>query len=400
MSGAAAFQHGQPKAATVSPLAGLKVLDFSALLPGPFATHLLCDLGAEVLRIEAPGRPDLLRLMPPQVAGSSAAHATLHRGKRSVLLDLKLPESVAAVRRLALQHDIVLESFRPGVMDRLGLGYAALKAVNPALIYASLTGYGQTGPLAQRAGHDINYLALAGALGYSGSVDRGPALPGVQVADLAGALYAVTGLLAAVVHRQRTGEGQHVDISITDAAFTLNALMAPGVLYGQASPQPQGTELNGGGLYDCYRSRDGRWFAVGSLEPAFAKALLLALQIDPASLPRTLQTVGDAALKAQITAAFARHDAQHWLAVFAATDACVEPVLSLAEAAAHPQLVARQMVIDVPAPGGGTLRQPACAIRFTRPLPAPRFSGCAAGAHNAEVLGAQPDLTTDLEGQT
>ncbi|MEN9543760.1 MAG: hypothetical protein RLZZ598_593 [Pseudomonadota bacterium] len=376
-----------PRSGTVAPLAGLKVLDFSSLLPGPFATHLLSDLGADVIRVEAPGRPDLLRMLPPHLEpGISAAHATLHRGKRSITLDLKQAASVDAVKRLVPEHDIVLESFRPGVMDRLGLGYAALKQVNPALIYVSLTGYGQTGPMAQRAGHDINYLALAGALGYSGSAETGPALPGIQVADLAGALFTVTGLLAAVLHRHRTGEGQHVDVSITDAAFTLNALMLPGVLCGAPAPQARGTELNGGGLYDCYRSRDGRWFAVGSLEPAFARALMQALGLDLALLPGLFSPDGHAAVRERIRAAFAAQDASHWLEVFAATDACVEPVLDLAEAAAHPQLVAREMVIEVPGPSGLPLRQSGCAIRFSRPLPAPRFAGCPAGAHNAEIL--------------
>jgi crotonobetainyl-CoA:carnitine CoA-transferase CaiB-like acyl-CoA transferase len=384
--------------ATISPLAGLKVLDFSALLPGPFATHVLSDLGADVVRVEAPERPDLLRMLPPYVDSNprkgSLAHATINRGKRSLALDLKQPESIAAIKRLIGDYDIVLESFRPGVMQRFGLDYASLKAINPRLVYCSLSGFGQNGPLRERGGHDINYLALSGAVGYSGDDQHGPALPGVQVADLGGALYAVVGILAAVVHRQRTGEGQYVDVSMTDAAYTLNALLNPGVLQGAPAPQPQGTDLNGGGFYGFYRTRDGRWFSVGSLELPFARALLQALGLDPALAPPPLDLAAGQAVKQRIADAFAQYDYAHWLQVFAPIDACVEPVLSLEEAAVHPQLIAREMVIEVPGPDGTTLRQPGCAIRFSQPLAAPKFTGATVGAHNDEILSSLSNIPT------
>lgn len=172
------------------PLASLKVLDFSTLLPGPFASLLLADMGAEVLRIESPTRMDLLRVLPPHDQGVSASHAYLNRNKRSLALDLKQAEAVAIVRQLVADYDIVLEQFRPGVMERLGLGYEALKAINPKLIYVSITGYGQTGPYKDRAGHDINYLALAGIASYTGRQDSGPLPLGVQLADVGGRLVA------------------------------------------------------------------------------------------------------------------------------------------------------------------------------------------------------------------
>jgi crotonobetainyl-CoA:carnitine CoA-transferase CaiB-like acyl-CoA transferase len=199
------------------PLASLKVLDFSTLLPGPFASLLLADMGAEVLRIESPTRPDLLRNLPPHDHGMSTGHAYLNRNKRSLALDLKQPQAVEVVKRLVAEYDIVLEQFRPGVMDRLGIGYDALKAINPRLIYVAITGYGQTGPLRERAGHDINYLALSGVASYTGRQGDGPLPLGVQVADVAGgSLHGVIGLLAAVVARQQTGQGQYVDVSMTD----------------------------------------------------------------------------------------------------------------------------------------------------------------------------------------
>ena len=260
------------------PLSSLKILDFSTLLPGPFASLLLADMGAEVLRIESPSRVDLTRVLPPHVDGVSASHAYLNRNKRCISLDLKSPAAVEVVKKLVSEYDIVLEQFRPGVMDKLGVGYAALKAINPQLIYVSITGYGQTGPYKDRAGHDINYLALSGVASYTGRAESGPLPLGVQVADIAGgSLHGVVGLLAAVVQRQVTGQGQQVDISMTDCAFSLNAMAGAGYLAAGEEPQMQGNALNGGSFYDYYASRDGQWFAVGSLEPQFMLQLCAAI---------------------------------------------------------------------------------------------------------------------------
>src|SRR5690606_25413935 len=236
------------------PLSSLKILDFSTLLPGPFASMLLADMGAEVLRVESPSRMDLVRLLPPHDQGVSASHAYLNRNKRSIALDLKQPAALEVVRQLLQEHDILIEQFRPGVMDKLGLGYQALKAINPRLIYVSITGYGQTGPYKERAGHDINYLALSGLASYTGRRESGPLPLGVQVADIAGGSHhAVMGLLAAVIQRQQTGEGQHVDISMSDCAFSLHALAGAGYLASGVEPDMENQALNGGSFYDYYR---------------------------------------------------------------------------------------------------------------------------------------------------
>ena len=212
------------------PLSSLKVLDFSTLLPGPFASLLLADMGAEVLRVESPTRMDLLRVLPPHDGGVAASHAYLNRNKRGIALDLKQQAAVEVVKQLVLEYDIVLEQFRPGVMDKLGVGYEALKAINPKLIYVSITGYGQTGPYKDRAGHDINYLALSGIADQTGRLDSGPLPLGIQAADIAGgSLHGVMGLLAAVIQRQHTGQGQYVDISMTDCAFSLHAMAGAGL---------------------------------------------------------------------------------------------------------------------------------------------------------------------------
>ncbi|SDG75952.1 Crotonobetainyl-CoA:carnitine CoA-transferase CaiB [Pseudomonas benzenivorans] len=370
------------------PLSSLKVLDFSTLLPGPFASLLLADMGAEVLRIESPTRMDLVRVLPPHDAGVSASHAYLNRNKRCIALDLKQPEAVALVKRLVAEYDIVLEQFRPGVMDKLGLGYEALKAVNPKLIYVSITGYGQTGPYKDRAGHDINYLALAGIASYTGRRDSGPLPLGVQLADIAGgSLHGVMGLLAAVIQRQVTGEGQQVDVSMTDCVFSLHGMAGAGYLAAGVEPQMENQVLNGGSFYDYYRTRDGRWFSVGSLEPQFMQQFCAAIgRPELAERGLSPRPEEQQALKREIEIEFEKHDFAEWQQIFAGLDACVEPLLSLAEALEHPQLQARRLVTEVPRGGHPAQRQIACPIKFSGGLPAPRHIGAALGAHTEEVL--------------
>ncbi|QLG94495.1 CoA transferase [Pseudomonas yamanorum] len=370
------------------PLASLKVLDFSTLLPGPFASLLLADMGAEVLRIESPTRMDLLRVLPPHDHGVSASHAYLNRNKRSLALDLKQAEAVEIVRQLVKEHDIVLEQFRPGVMERLGLGYEALKAINPKLIYVSITGYGQTGPYKDRAGHDINYLALSGVASYTGRRDSGPLPLGVQLADVGGgSLHAVIGLLAAVIARQQSGVGQYLDVSMTDCAFSFNAMAGAGYLACGVEPEWENQVLNGGSFYDYYRSRDGRWLSVGSLEPAFMQQLCAALgRPELAAQGLSPKPEQQKALKQQLQIEFEKRSFAELCALFAAADACVEPVLSLSEALEHPQLKARELVSQVPRGDGSTQAQMACPLKFSQGLPAPRHIGVAVGAYSDEVL--------------
>jgi len=383
------------------PLASLKVLDFSTLLPGPFASLMLADMGAEVLRIESPTRMDLLRVLPPHDQGTSASHAYLNRNKRSLALDLKQAEALEIVRELVKGYDIVLEQFRPGVMERLGLGYAALKAINPRLIYVSITGYGQTGPYKDRAGHDINYLALAGVASHTGRQDSGPLPLGVQLADVAGgSLHAVVGLLAAVIARQQSGVGQYLDVSMTDCSFSLNAMAGAGYLACGVEPGRETHVLNGGSFYDYYRSRDGRWMSVGSLEPAFMQQLCVTLgrpELEAQGLsPKPAQ---QKALKQALQVEFEKRSFEELCELFAGVDACVEPVLSLSEAVEHPQLKARELVAQVPRADGSTQAQMACPLKFSEGLPAPRHIGAAVGAHSDEVLmelGLSPQRISEL----
>ena len=373
----------------LGPLASLKVLDFSTLLPGPFASLLLADMGAEVLRIESPSRMDLLRVLPPHDRGVSASHAYLNRNKRSLALDLKQPAALDVVKQLLKDYDIVLEQFRPGVMERLGLGYEALKAINPKLIYVSITGYGQTGPYKDRAGHDINYLALAGLSSYTGRADSGPLPLGMQVADIAGgSLHGVIGLLAAVIARQQTGQGQHLDVSMTDCAFSLNAMAGAGYLACGEEPGREAQVLNGGSFYDYYRSRDGRWLSVGSLEPVFMQQLCTALgRPELAAKGLSPKPAEQQALKNELKAEFEKHDFAELCELFAGVDACVEPVLSVSEAVRHPQLRARALVTEVPRGDGTRQAQMACPLKFSDGLPEPKHIGAALGQHTDQVLG-------------
>ena len=331
-----------------APLANLKILDFSTLLPGPYATMMLADMGAEVLRIEAPDRVDLAKVMPPFDGKFSTTFSYLGRGKQTLQLNLKQPESVEKVKQLVQDYDIVVEQFRPGVMDRLGIGYEVLKAINPGLIYCAITGYGQTGPYKDRAGHDINYLAISGVASHCGRADSGPPPMGIQIADVAGGSHhAVMGILAAVIKRQETGEGAFIDISMTDAAFALNAMAGAAALAGGQPQKPESGMLNGGTFYDYYQTRDGRWLSVGSLEPQFSSRLCDTLGLgEMKSHALSQKPEHQQELKAAIKQKIEERSLAEWREVFAEVDACVEPVLTIEEAAEHPQLRARGMVVE------------------------------------------------------
>ncbi|MBY6031680.1 CoA transferase [Marinobacter daepoensis] len=349
-----------------APLANLKILDFSTLLPGPYATMMLADMGAEVLRIEAPDRVDLTKVMPPYDGKFSTTFSYLTRGKQTLQLNLKQPESVEKVKQLVQGYDIVVEQFRPGVMDRLGIGYEVLKAINPKLIYCAITGYGQTGPYKDRAGHDINYQAISGVASHCGRADSGPPPMGIQIADVAGGSHhAVMGILAAVIKRQDTGEGAFIDISMTDAAFALNAMAGAAALAGGQSQKREGGMLNGGTFYDYYQTRDGRWLSVGSLEPQFSSRLCDTLGLgELKSYALSQKPEHQQELKAAIKQKIAERSLAEWREVFADVDACVEPVLTIEEAAEHPQLKARGMVIEQDRGDGVAQRQLGMPLKF------------------------------------
>jgi alpha-methylacyl-CoA racemase len=371
------------------PLAGLKILDFSTLLPGPYATQLLADMGADVLRIETSTRTDILKVLPPMVGEVSAAHASINRNKKSLAIDLKHPEAKGIIYALVNQYDIVIEQFRPGVMKRLGLDYDTLSRVQEAIIYCSITGYGQTGPLKDRAGHDINYLALSGLASYSGRKETGPVLSATQIADIAGGSHhAVMAILAAHIHRLSTGKGQYLDISMSDAALALNTLFGAGALAGGKDPDLGAELLNGGLFYDYYETADSKYLSVGSLEPEFASAMLTALGLsDQISNIADWRPETQAALKALIGDKFKAHTQAHWVQLFAGLDACVEPVLAVTEAAQHPHFVARGMIDTAYDRDGHAVSQIASPLPF-RAEQGKHNAGAVTGEHTREILRA------------
>lgn len=369
-------------------LNGMRVLDFSTLLPGPYATLMLADMGADVLRVESPTRVDLVKEMDPKIDGDSATHHYLHRSKRSIALNLKKPETIELIKKLVMKYDVVIEQFRPGVMERLGLGYDDLRTMNPNIIYCSLTGFGQTGPFRDRPGHDNNFLALSGLLDYSRRKGERPTPAGIQIADLAGgSLQSVIAILAAYIHRQQTGEGEYIDVSMTDASFALNAMFGSGALVDDRALKPESLLLNGGTFYDYYETKDGRYFSVGSLEPQFKKQLCDAIERpDLVAVAMDLSKSSEQQFKQALTACFKERTFGEWLTVFDEIHCCVEPVLTFREASAHPQLQARNMIVDIPTASGKRLKQIAFPVKFKHQPVQYKKTGCKIDANRVEVL--------------
>ncbi|PWR09226.1 carnitine dehydratase [Micromonospora acroterricola] len=349
------------------PLAGVRVVELASLAPAPFGCMVLADLGADVLRVDRPGGPGAGRLAAP-------AGGPLQRSRRVTALDLKSPEGVSDLLRLVERADVLVEAYRPGVAERLGFGPDVCRARNPRLVYARMTGWGQDGPLASRAGHDIDYIAVAGALEPLGRAGERPHAPLNLIGDFAGGgMLLAVGVLAALLERERSGAGQVVDAAMVDGSALLTAFLH-GMLGNGLWPAPRGRNLLDGGapFYDTYRTADGGYLAVGALEPAFYAALLTGLGFaDDPDLPAQYDPDGWDELRRRFTERFAERTRDEWTAVFADLDACVAPVLAPGEAHRHPHNAARGTFVDV----GGEI-QPAPAPRFDRtptapPAPAP-----------------------------
>ncbi len=365
-------------------LDGIRVLDLSRLLPGPYLTMVLADLGADVVKVEDPKVGDYMRAFPPAKAGMSGRYLAVNRGKRSLTLDLKDARGRDAFLTMVERADVVVESFRPGVMDKLGLGYDALAARNPRIVVCSISGYGQTGPYVHRAGHDLNYIGLGGVLAMgSEAAGRKPAMPGVQIADLAGgALWSATGILAALVGRERTGKGTHLDISMTEGAMALLAAEFGNLDCG-AHPTRGAETLNGGlACYSVYRCADDRYLSVGALEPKFWIAFNQAIGRKPDVAEIIAPPARQAEVRAEIQAILATRTRDEWAAHFAQHDACCEPILELDELPAHPLHQARELFVTVDGGAAGPLQQ----LRTPLGPPASPTPPPTHGQHSREVL--------------
>jgi alpha-methylacyl-CoA racemase len=365
------------EAAMPGPLVGLRVIELAGIGPGPHAAMLLGDLGADVIRVERPsGGKQILQLAP-------TADDQMLRGRRSVMLDLKDPAGRETVLRLVERADVLIEGLRPGVIERLGVGPADCHARNPRLVYARMTGWGQDGPLADRAGHDITYIALTGALHAIGTAGGKPVPPLNLVGDFGGgSMFLVLGVLAALWERDRSGAGQVVDAAMVDGVSVLAQMFWSLRACGLWSDQ-RGTNLldSGTPFYDTYACADGHYVAVGALEPQFYAALLKGLGLIGEDLPGQLDQAGWPVLRQRFTDVFATRSRDEWVAVFEGTDACVAPVLSFAEVPTHPHIAARGTVITVDG-----VPQAAPAPRFSRTRPERPAPPPKPGADTADVL--------------
>jgi len=362
----------------MGPLEGVRIVELAGIGPGPFCGMLLADLGAEVVLVDRKGGA-----LP---FGAQPKFDFTRRGKRSIAVDLKQPGAAEVVLRLVEKADALLEGFRPGVMERLGLGPDACLAHNPRLVYGRLTGWGQTGPLAQAAGHDLNYVALSGLLYHGGHRESAPSIPPTVVGDIGGgAMFMAVGLLAGILRARVTGQGQVVDGAITDGCAVMGMLVQGLRAQGLWADRRQSNALDGGAhWYDCYECADGGWISVGALEPQFYRLLvekcgltgqgLEQAQFDVAKWPNH---------KERFAALFRTRSRDEWCTLLEGTDVCFAPVLSLAEAPAHPHNRARNAYVDVDG--------------ISQPAPAPRFSATPAGVrappggvgeHTAQLLGA------------
>ncbi len=376
------------------PLEGVRVLDLTRLLPGGFCTLLLADLGADVLKVEDPAGGDYIRWMPPYYGGdadradgvASAYFLALNRNKRSLKLDLKQREGRDILVRLAEDHDVLVESFRPGVMERLGVGYDALAERNPRLVYCAISGYGQNTPMRDRSGHDTNYLALAGLLGLTGRRNGPPIQSAGQIADLGGGgLMAAVGILAALHERERSGAGQVVDISMTDGALAWLAMVIARYFCEGEKPQRGDLELAGGIVcYSPYKTKDGGWVSLGALEPKFWHNWCDGVR-RPDLKDRQFDHPSSETGK-KVAAVFRRRTRDEWTAFAAEHDCCLEPVLDLDEALAHEQTVARGMVVELDQPQIGPVRQVGFPIALSRTPAAIGRPAPALGEQTDEVL--------------
>jgi alpha-methylacyl-CoA racemase len=383
------------------PLSDIRVLDLSRLLPGGFCSLLLADFGAEVLKVEDTGMGDYIRWSPPYYEGAedsakSALYLALNRGKRSIRLNLKEERGREVLLKLVKEYDVLLESFRPGVLDRLGVGYERLKQENPGLVYCAISGYGQDGPYRDRSGHDMNYLGLIGLLGLTGEKDGPPIQSGGQIADIGGgALMAAFGIMAALHERRSSGEGQLVDVSMADGALSWLSLVAARYLCDGTVPKRGEPELTGGLIcYRPYACKDG-WITLGALEPKFWQAWCLGVGREDL-IEKQFERPGSEA-HAEVERVFLERTRDEWQDFATHNDCCLEPVLDLDEALDSELVKAREMVVELEQPGAGPVRQLGVPVKLSRTPGEVKAPGPALGEHTDEVLNSLGYGNEDIE---
>jgi len=380
------------------PLEDLRVLDLTRLLPGPFCTLLLADMGADVIKVEDPGMGDYLRWNPPLGSSGMSLHFhTINRNKRSIALDLKKKEGRELLLELAGWAEVLVEQFRPGVMDRLGLGYEVVKEVNPSIVYCSITGYGQDGPYRDVAGHDINYLGYAGVLGLTGHADGPPVISGVQIADLgAGGMYGALSILMAYIHVLKTDEGQHLDVSMLDGSVSWLTINTGEFFAGGEAPGRGEQVLHG--LWPCYNiypAADG-YMAVGALEEKFWRRTCELLG-RPEYAAEQFNAGKRDELFSWLSGELSKKTRAQWMEIFADEDCCVSPVLSLDEVSRDPQVMHRKMMVQVDDDKLGRATTLGIPVKFSRTPGEIRSSAPFQGENTDEVLRMLGCSTEEIE---
>ncbi len=371
------------------PLQGIRILDLSRLLPGPLATQMMADLGAEVIKIEDPKAPDYTRFFPPQKGSQSIFYLSINRSKKSVTLDLKSGEGKRQFFELVKTADIVVDSFRPGVLQKMGIDYENAKQHNEKIIYVAVTGYGYNGPYMQKAGHDLNYIGYAGILGLTGDEEK-PVIPACQTADVAGGSYpAIVACLSALWARERTGKGQFVDVAMTDCVMPLLSMQMGELLNAGLNPK-RGTPMLSGGManYNVYKCKDEKWIALGSLEPKFWQGVCMMLG-KPEWVPR-MMPVPDMvkALKKDLQDIFLTKTRDEWVAAADGFDICLSPILELDEVPNDPHVQARDMFFEVEHADYGRIKGVNQPFKFSETPAQPSWG--------APLMGEDNDLLKDL----
>ncbi|MFB5284152.1 CaiB/BaiF CoA transferase family protein [Peribacillus sp. Hz7] len=371
-------------------LNGVKVLDLSRLLPGPYCSLIMADYGAEVIKIEEPGQGDYIRWRKPAIEEIGARHLTVNRNKKSIELNLKTEEGKEIFKKMAESADVILESFRPGVMDRLGIGYDEISKINEGIVYCSLTGYGQTGPYRRLPGHDINYIGYSGILGLIGEKDGKPVVPGVQIADLGGgALMALSGIMMALFHKEKTGKGQYVDVSMLDGAVTWLYAALSDYFASGSIPERGKTRLDGHfAFYNVYETKDQKYLSVGASEKKFWKEICELVGkpewIELHEGPEDIQEQ----LKKDMSELFKQRNQQEWLDLLQTKDTCVGPVYNIDEIFSDSQIIERELFTEMNHPVAGMIKQIGFPIKFSHTPGKIHSHAPILGEHTEEILSA------------